>query len=632
MTRQYLIKGLIALQFITIQCSSAADTKDIMKTSRPYTPKIFSSLYDPGQRTYDMLDKVYEKAKDGDIISAAQMNMFNLLGVENNPNLKKVETKAINLIQNGAAAAHTVLGFLLRHNLTSQTYPITDDTKLETQGQSLPVSDLDHFSIAAEAGDPLAQIIVADNHYVNRRCQKALDLYRRAALQALPNIPESEISLVKYAPRIDGTRTFQLPSEEELVYLEHMAINGDPDAAAEVASVYMSGHLGLPYDIEKAQKYLRVSIEAGNSWAMSHMAYIHVDKKVTNPDYAYAKSLLEEALKLNETSAHAAYATFYTEGLADTPKNVTVALQHLEKGIAAGYVEALYGMGQLIATHYSSSRDSEAAEYWSLASTAGHVYATWYTAEFLSNEVLRDSHLIGGNKTNMSDILCEVSLPSYREVALAGEWSEILFAAYEDFTQGRFNAAAIKYMLLSDMGYEAALINLGQILQNDQVSLYYALDERNYQERLAWELASNSSIAVGSLELAHHYYYGTGGLKSNFSKAANLYHRAMSKSAEAAFNLAYLYEWGEGVKQDVPKAARLYNIAANSTSAAWFPSMLAISRLEAFHFTKNAIGFDMHQSDFPSITKTLINFGQLLNSYELMLSCVIVILWKVRHV
>ncbi|KAF2362729.1 Sel1-like repeat, partial [Trinorchestia longiramus] len=603
----------------------------ISKGAKSYTPNVFTSVYHPGKRSYELLTELNYNAKAGNVVSVAELNLLKLLGIENHPRVKESEKKALELISAGSAAAHTVLGFLIRHNLsTSDSLKQTAEREIMlpyslSDARSLSrLSDIDHLVEAAEGGDPLAQLIVAEHHRSRHRCVDAVNMYRRSAVQALSSIEESRVSMATYGPFVEPSDgpDIHWPTEEEIQFFEYQAINGDVDAAVQVAAVYLSAELGLHYDIDKAVRYLKIAIEGEIPVAMIFMAHLHLEGKVANPDLVYAKELLEKALDLGDPTAHAAYARFYLEGLAGVQRNVDLAIEHYQKGIEFGHLDSMFGMGQLLATLPSDDREHQAVEYWSVPAANGHVHASWYTAEYFTKLSQPSARVIGGSKTELSSMLCELSLPHYRSVALAGEWSDLIFAAYEDFKMGRFDASAIKYMLLSDMGYSVAHVNLGRLLQTGKVSLY-PKEQLPFQEFQTWERAANSSIPLGYLQLGNHYYYGTENFKpGNKSQAAHFYYKAMSSNPEAAFNLAYLYEWGEGVSQDVTKAMNLYTITANSSSDAWLPATLALSRLHFFWFVNSSIGFNFYSVSYSTYKDYIYYYGENVNALYIVLNSI----------
>jgi hypothetical protein len=52
----------------------------------------------------------------------------------------------------------------------------------------------------------------------------------------------------------------------------------------------------------------------------------------------------------------------------------------------------------------------------------------------------------------------------FKNVVERGKWADKLMEAYSDYRDGHVNEALIKYMLLSDLGYEVAQSNAAFIL------------------------------------------------------------------------------------------------------------------------------------------------------------------------
>ena len=122
---------------------------------------------------------------------------------------------------------------------------------------SLNNKALEHFVIAANVGEPLAQIILGEHFRDNRKCFNATDMYRKSALQALRVVDEGMMARFKYEPYIiaDDGPPVQFPTLDHYHYLEYEASLGDPDAALNIALLLLSEDFRVPYDLEKAQKY-----------------------------------------------------------------------------------------------------------------------------------------------------------------------------------------------------------------------------------------------------------------------------------------------------------------------------------------------------------------------------------------
>uniref|UniRef100_A0A2P2I8X2 Protein sel-1 homolog 1-like n=1 Tax=Hirondellea gigas TaxID=1518452 RepID=A0A2P2I8X2_9CRUS len=603
-----------------------------LSKGNPYIPNIWTKLYHPGRQSDQFLTQINKNADLGDLNSKAYLSFFKLLDRGGKSNVQDIGATAKKLSDDGSAVAHTLLGFLIKHNLTdgnlfsNELVDSSEGTSSITSGNEdvTKMTALGYFTLAAQKGDPLAQMVIGEYHANNGNCSQAVEMYRSAAVRALSTIKESMISTVRFGPFIDNNDGIQIswPSEEEIGFLEYQANNGDPEAALQAAAIFLSDVFGINYDPVKAVKYLKIAIDADISTAMVFMAHMHLDGAVENPDLKYARDLLERALDLEDHSAYGSYAKFYLEGLAGTPRNPDIARDHLKKGVEVGHVDAMFLLGQMLATSSSSAEDEmQAIQYWSGPAAHGHVHAAWYAAEFYSKLMAQGTVVISSSKKTISTILCESSLPLYQIVAQAGEWHNLRFAAFKDFKAERYDAAAMKYMLLSDLGYSFAHANLGRILQTDGLSIYNSTEVTRQQQLRAWELAANESIPSAFLELGHLHYYSSEPLSKSI--AAQHYLRGKKFGCpESAFNVAYMYEWADGVEQNLTLASEYYSFSANVSEESWWPATLALRRLEFYDLVNSILSINLY-----SITSRTVDWHSIaLNCYlvpELLVLCVL---------
>ena len=578
---------------------------------------MWSSIFNSGLKSPQMFELLQNNVKVGDPTSRALLNLFELLGIDDRPpNVASAELQVKELLESNLPLASTIYGFMIRHNLT-QVKPTFIDIamKLYTEGdpngksifnsvETLNDYSITYFFNAANNGEPLAQIIIGE--YYNRigRCYDAVEMYRKAAMQALRTVKEDMISKASHGPYVEYSDGPEIhwPTINELQYLEFEADSGNSFAALQAAAILLSDEFNLPYDPLKAERYLRIALEDDISTAMVYMAMIHLDGRARTPDLTYARQLLEKALDLGDDTAHAFYAKFYLEGLDGVEKNIQLAEEHVEKGIKAGHIDSMILKAKLMAST-GKNDPIHALQYYSLPAAVGHIHSAWHAAEYYMGLMSPSRTVISKKSRLPSLLLCEASLPLYRTVAQAGEWRSLMLAAYADFQENRYDSAVMKYLLLSDLGYKAAHVNLARVLQSKDVGIFPAQTDLQKHEFFAWERAANESMPAGFLEMGDHYYYGTGGLENcNVKKSIEFYKKAMSLGdAQAMFNLGYLYEEGIGVEQNLEYALECYKYSAENSEDAWMPATMAIVRFQLYQFIGQYTGYNMY-----SITNHLI--------------------------
>ncbi len=86
----------------------------------------------------------------------------------------------------------------------------------------------------------------------------------------------------------------------------------------------------------------------------------------------------------------------------------------------------------------------------------------------------------------------------------------------------------------------------------------------DYAEGMRWRLlAASQGLTMAYNKLGSQYTLGWGGVDKDLIEAAKWYSLSADQGdAEGQYRLAFAYEMGDGVKQDVAKSKRLYRLAA----------------------------------------------------------------------
>ncbi|KAK7066602.1 Protein sel-1 1 [Halocaridina rubra] len=317
----------------------------------------------------------------------------------------------------------------------------------------------------------------------------------------------------------------QLPSLDEQQYLEYEAHHGDPDAALRAAVILFTPVPGLKYDPALAVFYLRQAAVANSTTAMIMLAALHLHKTVV-PDKNDTFELLQQALAQGEGAAHTYLGLLYLNGFQDIPKDLQKAKYHLEEGVKVGSVEAFYFLGKLYDSPEGPGTPNDALPLWEISAAFGHIPSAYRVAEKY-NQKLQIASLTTVTPDGTSALinrLCQNALPLYRMVALSGKWHNLLQLAYNDYTQGYMSSALMKYLLLSDLGYAAAHVNAGRILDANP-DVYEDQEAAAYEALKIWQRAAEAGIASGHLRLGDLYYYGQG-IPRNLTAAAMHYSNA----------------------------------------------------------------------------------------------------------
>lgn len=104
-------------------------------------------------------------------------------------------------------------------------------------------------------------------------------------------------------------------------------------------------------------------------------------------------------------------------------------------------------------------------------------------------------------------------------------------------------------MFLAEFGYEIAQTNFAYLIDNEEIRLF-SKQESYRRALLSWQRAANQDYPLARIKLGDYKYYGFG-TEIDFNEAANQYKIAAltHQSAQAMFNLGYMYEHGLGVNK-----------------------------------------------------------------------------------
>lgn len=224
-----------------------------------------------------------------------------------------------------------------------------------------------------------------------------------------------------------------------------------------------------------------------------------------------------------------------------------------------------------------------AAKYYNLAAQSGHILAIYNLAQM---------HATGTGMMRS----CTAAVELYKSVAERGRWGLLLSEAYTHYQEKRYSNALIIYLLLSELGYEAAQSNAAFMLERGEIGeqIYALLNTSNITPNSMlskalqqWSRSASQGYSPARVRLGDYYYYGWGTSK-DYTHAAAQYRVASesNRNAQAMFNLAYMHENGLGLKQDLHLAKRFYDMAAETSNDARVPVALALVKLQVVSYFK----------------------------------------------
>ncbi|XP_054579901.1 protein sel-1 homolog 2 isoform X4 [Eptesicus fuscus] len=131
-------------------------------------------------------------------------------------------------------------------------------------------------------------------------------------------------------------------------------------------------------------------------------------------------------------------------------------------------------------------------------------------------------------------------------------------------------------------------VNYGEALKYFQKAAEKGWPNAQFQLGFMYYCNAFARVKIGDY---HYYGYGT---KKDYQTAATHYSIAAHKyqSAQAMFNLAYMYEHGLGTAKDIHLARRLYDMAAQTSPDAHMPVFFALVKLETMHLLQDILFFN----------------------------------------
>ncbi|XP_035158741.1 protein sel-1 homolog 2 isoform X12 [Callithrix jacchus] len=370
-------------------------------------------------------------------------------------------------------------------------------------------------------------------------------------------------------------------AQNALGFLSSYGIGMEYDQAkVSLGQLHLTGRKGLDQDDYKALYYFLKAAKAGSANAMAFIGKMYLEGNAAAPqnNATAFKYFSVAASKGNAIGLHGlGLLYFYGKGV---PVNYAEALKYFQKAAEKGWPNAQFQLGFM---YYSGSgiwKDYKLAfKYFYLASQSGQPLAIYYLAEMYAT----------GRGVVRS---CRTAAELYKGVCELGHWAEKFLTAYFAYKDGDIDSSLIQYALLAEMGYEVAQSNSAFILESKKANILEK--EKMYSMALLlWNRAAIQGNAFARVKIGDYHYYGYG-TKKDYQTAATHYSIAADKyhSAQAMFNLAYMYEHGLGIAKDIHLARRLYDMAAQTSPDAHIPVFFALMKLETMYLLQDTLFFN----------------------------------------
>ena len=533
---------------------------------------------------------------------------------------------------NGNATAQYMLGFMYATGIGGAVEP--DQAKA-----------LLYYTFAAEGGSASADMAVAYRYHAGigspKNCDESVHYYKKVADKAMDYLrsgPPGNHMVVKDSYRLadevggvygegasvssSGANARQASvnsdahaSFEDVVeYLDLMSRKGDLKATFSLAKLHYDGSRGMNRDLRLAQRYFlevaRVvwpkgrtarqevssSTEKLASKAAGFLGRMFLRGEGMAQDFKLAERWFKRGVSNGDALSQYSLGIMYLNGLIpdkpspDPYRAAEYFLPAADQDLASAQVR----LGVLF---LDQGDTNTALQYFDHAARNGHIEAYYYLAELSYQGIGRDQS-------------CHVAAAYYKIVC---EKAEILLASFKEandaFEIGDLDTALLDYLMAAEQGFEAAQANVAYILDKFALPRYKGLltigaagaatrqiaqiaPDAPKLALIHWTRSAKQQNIDSLLKMGDYHLLSLGVPPSTHShkkhttpqeKAAQCYQAAAEThhSAQAYWNLGWMYENGVGMGQDFHLAKRFYDLALETNKEAYLPVKLALGKLRA---------------------------------------------------
>jgi len=306
-----------------------------------------------------------------------------------------------------------------------------------------------------EKYNPSKQVIVALNYYqgnppVTKDYKKALKIFKTAA----KHLPEEIIK----------AETIEITDKDLEFFPKSNKLRAASKAAAFIGQMYWRGEGVEANDIE-ARKWYQRSAKMGYSAAINALGVMY--------QYGYGQ------LKQDEDIAIKYYIAASNKGNPDAQTN----------------------LGKILIESSQLENKLSAFNLFQQASKTGNVIASLKLADiYQSGEIIPEQ--------------CVFAASLYKTIAERASYYDTLFEeAKYDVRHKNYNAALLKYLILSEQGYEIAQSNAAYLIDEGLISidsLFYNNSNPYSIALIYWKRSANQMNPDSRVKVGDYYFYGLG--------------------------------------------------------------------------------------------------------------------------
>lgn len=372
----------------------------------------------------------------------------------------------------------------------------------------------------------------------------------------------------------------QQQSTQDVIDFYHY--NADASDAASLlflGQVYYLGIGGIERNVEEARRYFEEAFSLGSNSAEGYLGVMDFYGEALpegKPNYRRAYHRFRRAAKEKSATGLNGMGLLYWKGI-EVVRDLDEAVKYFKQASEQHHPEASYNLGKVLLEMDPTGNDDKIFSAFIEALRGGYVLAGYELAKI---------NMAEERTCGLARLLLQGMLEKHPSLVLHEE-------AVNLFKTGRWGPAFSRFLYVAAQGFDVARHNAAFVLER---MARHERDPQPLRERalILWSLAADQGDVGAILRMGDYFYNGWGvpGGSPLPLAAAAYYHKAMErKSGQAAFNLAYLHQYGLGVARDYHMAKKYYEQAAvlakeESQSEAWLPVALALrylSLLRALH-------------------------------------------------
>jgi TPR repeat protein len=480
-------------------------------------------------------------------------------------------------IARSASAGNPDAQYLYALLLSNRFTNISDYT-----AESFPKSVL-HLYAASTASHHGALMAMGYRHLkgygVPKRCETAALNYLEVA-KPVANIYATSVPRAVELVRLGVEKDKKILSISEIsLFTEVASVN--PEIALAVGKRFLLGTDGFPQDFISAKNFLEIAAAGQDTKSMAAaqalIGYLHALGLGVPQDMQKAEKFFEISQEDGMGLNGLGFVRFKQERFAE-------AFSLFNQSAAANSPDGMFNLASFFLTGTGTNQNFQKAfMFYTEALKRGHTPAGYALAVMHLNGIgtVRD---------------CTVAVSLLKEVAERSEYvSSLLRSAYALLDKGEPERAALQFLKLAEAGHQVSQENLAHLIDSGRTTKLLAIegDRAKIFSQRFFEMAVDQGSIKSALKLGDLAFYG-GGIKADlveqpdgdvailhsqqtepdFESAVRWYSKARDQGnkisalvgvtwieqllATAEFNLGYMHQFGLGVRKNLYDAAKHY--------------------------------------------------------------------------